>query len=303
MKTYELRATSDPNLFRVVDRHGEWEDYAHVVDSGNVDPMTATYLRGVTSILHKGYPKYGLMTYLAKATPDVIEKKLKFGQEKGDAVHQFIPQVVAGAACSRRDVLVFNEDRESRRLLTWDEWECIRSWESFCTRHAVTFFLWERAVFHLKLRYAGTLDAILRMNVCCGVKSCPCAQFVGKLLLIDWKSGSGIYDDMGAQVAAYAHAESLKTLLADLKLQGTGIIRLGTQHKLTNGYEAEFYSVPETRANFVDFKQAIRFVSKSRKKKDGNGKKQPLHPIFDPKCIREIPETLNVVIEREVIAV
>jgi len=280
MKTFDLRPTSDPNLFRVVDRNGDWEHYWH--------QPADRYLRGVTAILHRAWGKPELFKWAKHQLPGIVEQKLHYGGEKGDAVHQFIAKVLNGHDCSRT-TKVISEDRINERELKNDEWDCILSFARFWNAHAPKLIAHELAVANLRYGYAGSLDLILRLMRACGLKAgqwrCPCAQFIGKLLLLDWKSGGGIYDDMGAQIAAYANAD-LREILHGHKLGGTGIIRLGTKRKTTGGWEPEFYSVPETRTHFAEFKAAIRI---------DNASYQP----FDPESIFDIPESVSLTVERE----
>jgi hypothetical protein len=284
MKTYELRATSDPTLFRVVDRQGEWEHYARFVDSGNLDPRTATYLRGVTAILHRAWGKPQLMTWAKNQLPGIVEQKLHYGGEKGDAVHQFVAKVLSGFQSSR-ETLVVSEDKKTERALTNAEWDCILAAASFWNRHACKLIAHELSVANLKFGYAGSLDVIFRLMKACGVKACSCAPFVGRLILGDWKSGGGIWPDMGAQIAAYAKSD-LSQILHGHKLGGTAIIRLGTKHKTTGGYEVKFFNVEKTRVNWSRFQAAIRIDDAEYKP-------------FDPSVIFDIPDSVEFTVERE----
>lgn len=86
-------------------------------------------------------------------------------------------------------------------------------------KHDVEPLLTEQMVFHPELRYAGTYD----------LKS-----FVdGDLLITDFKTGSGIYEEHYAQVTAYYEAEQLRT---DDSLDGICIVRFP---KDSAGFEYE----------------------------------------------------------------
>jgi len=284
MKTFDLRPTSDPNLFRVVDRNGDWEHYGHFTDPVNLDPLKGTYLRGVTAILHRAWGKPQLMTWAKHQLPGVVEQKLHYGGEKGDAVHQFVAKVLSGEQCNR-DLLVIAEDRKTERPVTHPEWDCILSFTSFWKRHDCVLVAHELSVANLLLAYAGSLDVIFRMRRACCVKACGCAPFVGRLLLGDWKSGGGIWPDMAAQVAAYAKAD-LSKILHGNRLGGTAIIRLGTKHKTTGGYEVKFFNVEKTRVNWARFRAAIRIDDAEYKP-------------FNPESIFDIPESVSLTVERE----
>jgi len=51
----------------------------------------------------------------------------------------------------------------------------------------------EATVIHQEPRYAGTVDAVMRLN--------------GKTLLVDVKTGKGVYKEAGLQLAAYRYAD------------------------------------------------------------------------------------------------
>src|SRR5690349_8950510 len=83
MKTYELEPTKHPDVFRVVDRDGNWENY--YVKSKNV------YLPGVTTILNRGYAKGAFFEqWLSQHTAEERDQILKSAGEKGDKVHRVI---------------------------------------------------------------------------------------------------------------------------------------------------------------------------------------------------------------------
>lgn len=278
MKTFELRATSDQDLKRVVNREGEWDHYFHV--------PSGRYLRGVTAILHRAWGKPNLMSWAKNQLPGVVEQKLRYGGEKGDAVHQFIAKVLAGEECSRKTKIV-SEDRIAERELKNDEWDAVLSFTRFWIAHEPRLIAHERSVANLRLGYAGSLDVILRLTKACNAKrdACQCKTLLGKILLLDWKSGGGIFSDMGPQIAAYANAD-LSSILRGHKIAGTGIIRLGTKHKSTGGYEAEFYSFQQTRRHFVEFRSALAI---------DDAEYQP----FNPAAIYDIPDSVTFKVERE----
>jgi hypothetical protein len=277
MKTYELRSTSDPNLFRVVDRRGEWEHYFHA--------PSGRYLRGVTAILHRAWGKPQLLSWAKHQLPGVVEQKLHYGGEKGDAVHQFVAQVLAGEDCCR-SLQVMSEDRFTKRELTHEEWDCIVGFANFWRMHEPKLIAHERSVANVRFGYAGSLDVILRLTKECGLgpkRGCDCERVIGRMILPDWKSGGGIWPDMFAQVSAYAHAD-LGEIIGDRQLQGTGIVRIGTKHK--NGFEAKFRNVSQMRTDFKRFKAAIAIDDAEYKP-------------FDPDAIYEIPDRFDVRVVRE----
>ena len=286
MKTYTLEPTSHKDLFRVVDREGDWEYYFH-------EP-TKRYLPAVNFRLDTGYTKGARFAeYLKNISPDQADRKLKAAGERGDRVHQYIRSVflLAGAGAVQwkptRDFKVLAEDNRTEVELSNDEWDCILAFQEFWTRHDAVLIDYEFPVWNLKIGYAGTSDAIIRLRKACGVKACGCTKFVGKLGLVDWKSSGGIYESYGAQVAAYANGENLKQILGRHKLEYTAIVRLGTKHKTTGGYEFEPYDQAETKLHFREFLAAV-LISDAY-----------LKPFDPEKEIVEIPDTLHLTVERE----
>lgn len=267
MKSYQLEPTFNPDLRRVVDIHGDWRFYYHT--------PSGTYLRAVNAILEEGYAKGArFYQYLKTHTPDEIDRILKQAGDRGDAVHQFIAMIFGNPKLPNRMTPV--SDEGGSRILTWEEWDAVLSFENFWNLHAPILIDYEQSVANLKLGYAGTYDARLRITKTCGNDKCPCKKYVGKLGLYDWKTGGGIYPNYGAQLAAY-----WKTTTADY----TAILRLGTRHK--TGYEFQIYNRKESNRHFREFKAALQIASADYKP-------------FDPKKeIYDIPETLNLTINRE----
>jgi hypothetical protein len=66
----------------------------------------------------------------------------------------------------------------------------------------------EAIVYSETHRYAGTLDT---MGVLGPDDGSDLHGLAGKPLIIDWKSGSGVYGSYALQLAAYAHAEKVIT--------------------------------------------------------------------------------------------
>jgi hypothetical protein len=270
-KTYSLEPTKHPDLFRNVDRDGNWKEYFHA--------PTKTYLRGVTTILDRGYAKtHAFYQYLLKTNPEEAERKLNAAGDKGDAVHQAIAGLLATGSFER-NLQVLAGDNKNTRELSNDEWDCLLSFGEFWNRHKAVCLASEEAVFNLgpTAKYAGTLDALVILTQACGVKACSCDDFIGKIGLFDWKSGGGIYESYGAQVAAYACADNLT-----VKPDYTAILRVGTAHKTTGGYQLEIYDREETVKHFGEFIAAMTIDNATYKP-------------FDPeKEIQDIPDSITL---------
>lgn len=280
MKSYEFVKTDDKDLERVVDRNGDWTHYYY--------KPTNQYLRSVNFILDAGYAKgIGFIQYLKNKSADEIDRKLREAGDRGDAIHQFIKKILSGEKVGR-ETQVLAEDNIMLRILSDDEWDAILSFQSFWNAHEPKLIVYEKAIYNLKDEYAGTLDGIIRLTKKCEVKTCRCNDLVEKVGLYDWKSGGGIWDSYGAQIASYGVAYNLRALALQ-KAEYTAILRIGTSHKTTGGYEFQPYDRQETNIHYKEFLAAKQIA-------DANYKS------FNPeKEIYEIPDTLNIKVERELI--
>jgi hypothetical protein len=72
------------------------------------------------------------------------------------------------------------------------------SFLAFCRDFEPEFLATEATVFNRTQAYAGTLDAILRVKLKNGSSG---------VLLVDYKSGRAVYEEVALQLSAYAHAE------------------------------------------------------------------------------------------------
>lgn len=281
MKSYELRATSHPKIKRVVNRKGDWDTYL-------LEPENA-YLRSATAILSRGYAKPGLLEWAKNHSADEADEILRAAGDRGDAVHQAIAMILSGKTVDRK-TKVLAENNQDYRDLTDSEWDCLLSFDRFWIAHQPKLLTSEATVANVTAGYAGTLDAIVRITKSCGARCCNCADFVGALVLVDWKTSGGIHANYGAQVAAYCLA--LPAMTPYLKapyprVDKTAIIRLGTNHKTTGGYQCEFYDTPDTQIHYSEFLAAKTIDDAT-------------YRPFDPeKEIMQIPEVLKLKIERE----
>lgn len=286
MKTYTLSRTNNPKLFRIVDWDGDWTHYAHI-ESGKIEDIAqAQVLRAVNFILDNGYAKgQGFYEWLKKITPEEAEKKLKDAGDKGDAIHQLIAMCLTGEKVSKATP-VLAEDNLTTRPSTWSEWEAYLAWAHFWTIHGVKRIAHEEAVANLLIGYAGTTDCIGRITKACESKYCKCVPMVGQIGILDWKSGSGIYDNYGAQFAAYSKSD-LSHLIGGNKIEFTAAIQIGCNHKSNGGYKAEWYDQKETEKHWLEF-LAAKTIHDAH------------YRPFDPnKEIYDIPETVEVSVETE----
>lgn len=247
-----------------MDRDGNWrryvlvkewtEDYDARVTAAQpgeepkptfADLKTALYLDGVTTILNDGYTKGAFFAnWLSQHTMEEREKILSAAGEKGDKVHRTIDILISGGdedgkgTTFTRETQVVNRETKQEEPLENDEWDCLLSFESFWGAHEPIVLTSELTLYSTMFEYAGTADAIIILTKACEVKTCKCKELVGKIGLFDWKTSSGIRASYGAQVAAYSVSENIGEYLPPGQAVAyAAILRLGTAHKTTGGYE------------------------------------------------------------------
>lgn len=288
MKSLTFVKTKHKDLFRVVDRDGNWRHYFH--------KPTKTYLRGITTILGEGYPKGdGFVEYLVHATPEERDRVLSMAGDRGDMVHRWIEEALSLHPKKKkytekhyRDEALYNRLTKKRRMLTNSEWDCLVSFASFWKAHDPILLSCESSVFNLEVRYAGTLDAVLILTKECGAKTCRCGDILWKAGVWDWKSAGKIYTSYSAQTAALAESDNVHEFLPKgAQIEYTAILRIGTAHKETGGYEMKARIGRHVIA--ADFERflAAKLLSDFE------------YPAFDgTKEIEDIPDVLEISVVR-----
>lgn len=278
MRNYVLESTADENLFRVVDRQGNWSHYF----------FKNQYLRAVNFILETGYAKgFRFIKWIKGKSEEETDRILKETGERGDRIHQFIARLPYLQGKADRFTTVLAEDNLTEVKLSDDEWDAVLAYQEFWKRHETSLIASEYPIYNLKYGYAGTLDLIVRLNKDCGVRTCGCKDHIGKIGCIDIKSGGGIYSSYGAQLAAYAKGQNFKPVLGTNKIGYTAVLRIGTNHKTTGGYEFEPYTAKETKVHFNEFLAAMAISNAEYK-------------LFNPdEEIKDIPEIIDIEIKKE----
>lgn len=123
------------------------------------------------------YDEIQIKTFLDEAKKAHTVKKEK-AADKGTFTHSWVDEFIKDKA----PAMPINE--ELRKSV-----EAFLSWRN---AHDVEFLHSEVKVYSKKYNYAGTCDFIARVN--------------GELIIGDLKTSSGIYNEMGYQVAAYQQA-------------------------------------------------------------------------------------------------
>lgn len=293
-KTYELRPTKNDKIFRIVDRDGNWEHYAHIESEG----AKPTILRGVTTILNKGYAKGAFFEdWLARHTENERAEILSAAGEKGDRVHRAIDLLCNGDSVLdkndkrskiERNDHIFSRDAKDETPLSNAEWDALLAFGRFWNGHAPVILFNEEPLFDLGIGVCGTGDAALILTKECGVRTCRCKELVGKIGLWDYKTSSGIRPPYSAQMAVYSRAQNIGDFLPKgRKIEYIAALRLGTQHKTTGGYEMKPFigddAMEEAYQRFLAAKKIADFE----------------YTPFDPeKDIEEIPDAIEIIIER-----
>ena len=272
-----LEPTSDPDLFRLCDRKGDWTHYFH--------QPTKRYLPAVNHILHTAYNKgERFMQYLLSVSKDEAKDKLERAGNRGTRVHQAINEMILGKEI-RLDTTFLNELTGRHESLTDDEWKMLRSFTRWVEDFKPETVIFDTAVCSLKSGFAGTLDWYGTVSI--SVKTAPQkVEQVRVYCLIDWKSSSAVWDEYAYQLGGYDTALIEKGVIGS-DTCCTAILRLGTKHK--SGYEFKLYSPEESAMNRIGWMQVrSMFVLMT------GGEE------FNP-VIEEIPTTLQVKIPQVVV--
>jgi hypothetical protein len=143
--------------------------HSHVHVNGECYP-SVTYITG-------SKPKPWLDKWRKKHGERLCDRKAKLANVVGSAFHSFVDSYIHGS------IMSFPCRRLTGMITSFLTWFTDQTYEPIVS---------ELKVYSKKYKYQGTLDAIGKLN--------------GELVLIDWKTSSGIYSDMGLQLVAYARA-------------------------------------------------------------------------------------------------
>ena len=252
MKTHTLEKTKNKDLFRVVDLEGNWQNYLH--------QPSGRYLKGVTTILDRGYAKGAFFNnWLLSKSKEEADKILQTAGDRGDKVHKAIAKLLeTKGKIDFKTFTVQDPETKIETLLNVDEWKCLLSFARFWNDHACIVMAQEFPLFSLKQGFAGTCDAAVAITKPCDNKRCQCPNFVKSLGLWDWKTSGAIYASYGCQIAAYNEAENLLEY-TKVKPKYTANLRLGTKHN--SGYELVIYDAKETKNHWHEFLSAKMIAS------------------------------------------
>ena len=166
------------------------------------------FFPGVTTILDEAAPMaYPMRQWLLKNTKEEADDILAETSTFGTKMHDAYEQLLHGSALSLKNE--YKLPKEKKHMASFWQW-----FEDY----KPTDLQPEQVIASVKYRYAGTLDLACKIN--------------GRLSIIDFKTGSGIYYSHHLQLLAYkkAYEEMYHVRVKDIY-----ILRTGTKHKA--GYE------------------------------------------------------------------
>ncbi|MDB5239363.1 MAG: 1, phiSA1p24 [Candidatus Parcubacteria bacterium] len=249
--SHTYKRTSNPNIFRFIDRRGDWTHYW--IKSEKI------FVPAVNHIIRTGYPKgERFYQYLLHANPAEAEKKLLTAGEEGTRTHSAIRDLIWGKTVSL-ETKYPNDLTGKWESLSPEEWHNIEAFAAWCSKYDPHVLLSEEPIWSRAHGYAGTIDFVGTIQVPPDDKAFPTeVRGTRILILIDWKTSSGIWEEYELQTAAYRTAALVcHDDILPIKEYGglwTGVVRLGTAHK--QGFEMKGWSPEESEGNFYLFAAA-----------------------------------------------
>jgi hypothetical protein len=150
--SHSYEPTNDKNIFRFVDRDGDWTHYWI--------KNKKKFVPAVNHIIRTGFPKgERFYAYLMNTSPDQAARRLATAGEEGARTHDAIRHLIDG-----KRVMVgstyFNELTKSYEPLSAEEWRNLRAFANWSNRYKPEELVHEYTVWSEHYQYAGTLDFI-----------------------------------------------------------------------------------------------------------------------------------------------
>jgi len=248
-------------------RRNYGKNHAYYDDPGNgQDPV---HIPGVTTILGTALPpnlknwaaeqsaSYAVEHWEELATLPLLERGRRIqwahrstsssAAAKGTEIHTYAEQLAHGETVDIPDELAGYVEA------------CAHFLEDFDVQPVLS----EKALINRTVGYAGTLDLVADVTVEKGARLLPAGTH---RVIIDWKTGKGVYATAALQLSAYAHAERyLATSGVELDLQplcAYGAI----VHLKPDTYDV--YPVDIGDASFLLFRHAARLAREAQWDKD-----------------------------------
>jgi hypothetical protein len=167
----------------------------------------------------------------------------KYVDEKaaiGSLAHNMILGHLLGVEPDLSDNTPNQIELAENSLLKYWEWE---------NKHTIEVIAAEAPMVSNAMQYGGTVDLLCKMD--------------GEITLVDFKTGGGIYSEMGIQLAAYLNLvmECLPGVVDGQKLGASRILRIGRDD--SEGFEER--SFPDLRSHFEIFQHCLAIYQLQKK--------------------------------------
>ena len=216
-------------------------------------------VKGVTTLLSKGYPKPMLVNWAARTVAEYVADHFDLVRELRAQGRDECVDLLKGAhyrdrdraATRGTDVHELAEEILHGRQVEVPEHLIgfVDGYVAFVDAWKMEPVLTERVCASREWWYAGTFDAIVDFGA---------GQLKGKRLLIDWKTSKGVYGETAMQLAAYQHAEFY---MGDggVEMPMPDVDGLAVAHVRQDG--TDLYEIQDPEAAWKQF-QHVQYVAK-----------------------------------------
>ena len=242
---YTLQPTDNVELSRLVNMKGDWIVYFH--------HPTSAWKWSVSYVLKHGFPKdERFLSWLLSKTKEEANTILQETGSRGTKVHAAIRDLIDGKK------IEFGREYRGEKTgayekLMEDEWDCLLAFQRWCAIFNPKVNARETAVWHSD--FAGTLDFSGTITIPAETKvwiddkkvSFPRKKTIK--VLLDWKTGGGIWDE-------HKIANAFYDLASGEHHQATGVVRFGTKH--VQGWEMELWSKKRTKEHLQNWNATVQ---------------------------------------------
>ena len=190
-------------------------------------------LKSVTTIINGclGWNKGALIGWTRKhcLNGEDSMKLLKEAGRIGTLAHKMIEEYINGGSVILDDYTPSEISQAKTAYYSFYKW---------FEDNDVEFYETELKLVSEKYQFGGTFDAVCEVN--------------GKLVICDWKTSSGVYDEFLIQLGAYR--QLIKENL-DHNIRGAILLRLDKEE---NGYEEHHYKIKDLNWGWKMFKLLLK---------------------------------------------
>lgn len=249
----------------------------HNTTDGRFYEIEGKFYPSVTTILEAFPLTFGLREFFQNNTKYEAERIREETALSGSKIHHTIELMLMGREVSpygltdeQINILNISEPtlvRKLREAFTEKEDKALKGFKQFFEDCKPEIIENEKIIFSKKHGFAGTLDFVGRITL----PATKNRKAKKMLVLLDYKTGKGIYPEYELQVAAYlmAYKEMMKTKYIKNLLRGklnVGLLHLGVNNKC--GYSLKFVDSPlKSFKYFLTVKKMWQFVNPSTEPK------------------------------------